>query len=135
VEPREAEQLINSGLLKIHDRGLFEGMCARPTCLRVALMGKDEGKFAAIPSRALGDKRLYEAHFRVLGKVALHDGRSSTQGGKGSSAQGGCCGPTRTPWRADIAAQGKCLAVRAGHVVARRQIRHIDSPSFSLKEQ
>jgi DNA-binding MarR family transcriptional regulator len=46
-------------------------------------MGKDEGKFAAIPSRALGDRRLYEAHFRVLGKVALHDGRSSTQGGKG----------------------------------------------------
>jgi hypothetical protein len=29
VEPREAEQLINSGLLEIRDRGLFEGMCAQ----------------------------------------------------------------------------------------------------------
>ena len=48
--------------------------------------GKDDnnqGRFAAIPERALGDKRLSEVHFRVLGKVAIHDGRSSTQGGKG----------------------------------------------------
>jgi hypothetical protein len=29
VETKEAEQLINSGLLKIRDRGLFEGMCAQ----------------------------------------------------------------------------------------------------------
>ena len=28
LAPKEAEQLINSGLLAICDRGLFEGMCA-----------------------------------------------------------------------------------------------------------
>jgi DNA-binding MarR family transcriptional regulator len=46
-------------------------------------MAEPGGQFAAIPKRALHDKRLYEAHFRVLGIVALYDGRSSTRGGKG----------------------------------------------------
>jgi DNA-binding MarR family transcriptional regulator len=42
-----------------------------------------KGRFAAIPERALADKRLSASHFRVLGKVALHDGRSAANGGDG----------------------------------------------------
>jgi DNA-binding MarR family transcriptional regulator len=45
--------------------------------------GKDNERFAALPERALYDARLSLTHHRVLGKIALHDGRSLTNGGTG----------------------------------------------------
>jgi hypothetical protein len=41
---------------------------------------KNQRQFGAIPARALADQRLHEIHFRALGIVALHDGRSGPKG-------------------------------------------------------